>query len=942
MTNFARYQSFAQDALGNAIISPTVEVRRESDGTIVPLYSDRTGVTPVGNPFVGGGDGLIAFHVAGGAYKITITKSGFSRVLRYVAIGTYSELDIDTTLYINVDDFGAVGNGTTDDTVAIQAAITAAGANAKVLLGNRTYKITSTLTITASNFALEGTSPGGSRLLFVPTADDVAIAIGNGASTVNYVQLRNFELWSTDTTYTKTAIDVSDIHFFIMDGVTIGGSDTGVGGTNSWGGGTGSIGVHLHGRDFIKLLPTSTVAAEKPVVISTNPNYPIEFDHSECLAYLIADGYPCIRVDDGVYQSNSTYSGAWAGGTHGYYCSDTTSGTTSHGIKFQNIRVEQGQDATAYSIYFDGNGACNGFSIVNTYLDINKRGIYLRSIRFGSIRDVIYPDTVKEAFNIDSTVSELVIENCFWQAGSTATITGQNIVSAGPDVPTGSPLPGTVHYSTLGGADFNSDIITVNTRIVPDANDGAAIGTSALSWSDLFLASGGVINWAASDYTITHSSGRLAFATTNTDIILALTNSSAGAIGAGIGLMHDSASPAASDAVGYISFSGRDSAANVDIYGQITCTITDPTSTSEDSTLAFRTLTGGASTMLVFGNNVFYPGTNDAAALGAASVAWSDLFLASGGVINFNNGDLTLTHSANTLAIAGGTVTFDTAPTPAATDGAALGTTSAMWSDLFLATGGVINWNNSTVTFAESSGTLVMTTATSNGGIRLENTNADPNGTHLVLYANSASPANSDVVGSVRFRANNSAAAAVDYSYIQAIITDVTSTSEDSQLNFVVQAAGAIRTLSLSGPSAALFPNGSSMALGASAAQWADLFLESGGVINFNAGDVTITHSANTLAFAGASTAYTFDAPITNTSTAAILTGTAIPAGGTAGSGYKFSSTSNFGVFFGSGAPTLSAAKGSIYLRSDGSSTSTRMYVNTDGATTWTSVTTAA
>lgn len=75
---------------------------------------------------------------------------------------------------------------------------------------------------------------------------------------------------------------------------------------------------------------------------------------------------------------------------------------------------------------------------------------------------------------------------------------------------------------------------------------------------------------------------------------------------------------------------------------------------------------------------------------------------------------------------------------------------------------------------------------------------------------------------------------------------------------------------------------------------------------------------------------------------ATILDGTAIPAGGTAGSGYKFSSTANFGIFFGSGAPTLSAAQGSLYLRSDGSSTSTRLYVNTNGSTTWTNVTTAA
>lgn len=73
-----------------------------------------------------------------------------------------------------------------------------------------------------------------------------------------------------------------------------------------------------------------------------------------------------------------------------------------------------------------------------------------------------------------------------------------------------------------------------------------------------------------------------------------------------------------------------------------------------------------------------------------------------------------------------------------------------------------------------------------------------------------------------------------------------------------------------------------------------------------------------------------------------VHSGTAMPAGGSNGKGLLLSSTANFGIFFGSGAPTLSAAKGSLYLRSDGSGTSNRMYVNTDSGTTWTAVTTAA
>lgn len=69
---------------------------------------------------------------------------------------------------------------------------------------------------------------------------------------------------------------------------------------------------------------------------------------------------------------------------------------------------------------------------------------------------------------------------------------------------------------------------------------------------------------------------------------------------------------------------------------------------------------------------------------------------------------------------------------------------------------------------------------------------------------------------------------------------------------------------------------------------------------------------------------------------------TATPAGGSAALFMALGSTVGFGIYIGSGAPTLSAPQGSLYLRSNGSTTNDRAYINTNGTTGWTALTTAA
>ena len=70
---------------------------------------------------------------------------------------------------------------------------------------------------------------------------------------------------------------------------------------------------------------------------------------------------------------------------------------------------------------------------------------------------------------------------------------------------------------------------------------------------------------------------------------------------------------------------------------------------SSATTASFGALTtpGGVLSTLI-------PAVSDGAALGTTSKMWSDLFLASAGVVNFNAGDMTLTHASNEIQVDGG------------------------------------------------------------------------------------------------------------------------------------------------------------------------------------------------------------------------------------------------------------------------------------------------
>ena len=175
-----------------------------------------------------------------------------------------------------------------------------------------------------------------------------------------------------------------------------------------------------------------------------------------------------------------------------------------------------------------------------------------------------------------------------------------------------------------GASTLQATTITATTAVVPDASDGAALGTTSLEWSDLYLADGAVIGFGADqDVTLTHVA--------DTGLLLSSTDQlQFGDSGTYIYQSADGVLDLVSDTEIEINATTIDMNGNVDISGTIT----------------------GASTVqgtVITATTGFAPDASDGAYLGTSSLQFSDLFLADGAILNLGDDqDVTLTHVADT------------------------------------------------------------------------------------------------------------------------------------------------------------------------------------------------------------------------------------------------------------------------------------------------------
>lgn len=102
MAAYGSFNSVIFTTLSGLKVAPlsSVEVRKESDNTLAPLYADAAGAGGLANPFISDSEGMFNLYAAGSprGYKVTVTNGFYSRVLRNVPIGTAGEFDISDVL----------------------------------------------------------------------------------------------------------------------------------------------------------------------------------------------------------------------------------------------------------------------------------------------------------------------------------------------------------------------------------------------------------------------------------------------------------------------------------------------------------------------------------------------------------------------------------------------------------------------------------------------------------------------------------------------------------------------------------------------------------------------------------------------------------------------------------------------------------------------------
>lgn len=262
-----------------------------------------------------------------------------------------------------------------------------------------------------------------------------------------------------------------------------------------------------------------------------------------------------------------------------------------------------------------------------------------------------------------------------WQAGGSGSVT---------NVATGTGLTGgaitTTGTISLAASLQPMAILTGNALKVLRVNAGEsaveyytlpsssiAIGdtiTSATQGSVLFAGASGVLAQDNANFFWDDTNNRLGIGTASPGFIFHAVGATSGGFAkferttagttglAGVAILEATSSGDMADTFGtQLSFNIKDDAA---VSNQIAVIAALRNGADNTGYITLYTANAGVVAARVrVDHTTFAPSTSDGIPLGTTSLRWSDLFLAAGAVINFNNSDVSITHSTNALAFTG-------------------------------------------------------------------------------------------------------------------------------------------------------------------------------------------------------------------------------------------------------------------------------------------------
>lgn len=344
---------------------------------------------------------------------------------------------------LSVRDFGAAGNGATDDTAAIQAAIDAGGAGATIFFPPGTYRITSTVRIGEDRVHLRCSGAWSTTFVFAPTADDVMFHFekSDNASILFQCSVTGgCAVTSGDTAFKKTAFRVVDHSAFQIRDVNCNGWHTASGGNSvilqiagrEWGVvdnivGACDLALHFQKNGHVYTgNPANTIDVDHHMVsrvyssiTSTNPSLTLDTGGGS------RGITPSILIDSGVNLTTTEIRYcALVAGSDGIVWHDTASSQASTALKIAHVRFEQGTSALGYAVYLRHNYALQDLDMEMVEAGTD-RGVYLRKVQRASISHLAYGGTSVGLDAAATSVQDtLRLENCFFQVGSTVTTNG--------------------------------------------------------------------------------------------------------------------------------------------------------------------------------------------------------------------------------------------------------------------------------------------------------------------------------------------------------------------------------------------------------------------------------------------------------------------------------------------------------------------------------------